>query len=315
MKGFNSLYFRNMLDFFFEFIPQITLLLVLFGWMDALIIGKWTMEKNINTVYDSDTSTEFNQVHLSPAIITTMIDIFLAFGNNKNADGTPKYNYVFPTAQQTVSVIFLVIAFLCVPLMLAVKPMILKRQLEHHDHHHHENDVQIKVEQVPYGSNVEKTYEEKQLILKNTERFEQIEEIIRKEGASDAPHSFGDIFIHQLIETIEFVLGSISNTASYLRLWALSLAHSQLAAVFLEQILKMAFVAEGTSSCILLFFLFFMFFSFTFGVLMCMDTLECFLHTLRLHWVEFQNKFFKGTGYRFTPFSFETVLAQEMKRK
>jgi V-type H+-transporting ATPase subunit a len=118
-----------------------------------------------------------------------------------------------------------------------------------------------------------------------------------------------------LIETIEFVLGSISNTASYLRLWALSLAHSQLAAVFLEQILKMAFEAKGVSSCFLLFFLFFMFFSFTFGVLMCMDTLECFLHTLRLHWVEFQNKFFKGTGYRFTPFSFETVLAQEMKRK
>ena len=124
-------------------------------------------------------------------------------------------------------------------------------------------------------------------------------------GKIEGHHAFGEMFVHQMIETIEYSLGTLSNTASYLRLWALSLAHGQLAKVFFDFTVG-AQLAAGSPSA--LFFSYYLFFGTSFAVLMCMDLMEVFLHTLRLHWVEFQNKFFKGEGYAFKAFSFERVF-------
>lgn len=62
------------------------------------------------------------------------------------------------------------------------------------------------------------------------------------------------------------------------------------------------FLTSGSVAGIILSFT--VFASVTFMVLMCMDSLECILHAVRLHWVEFQNKFYKADGYAFETFNF-----------
>lgn len=119
---------------------------------------------------------------------------------------------------------------------------------------------------------------------------------------------FSEVFVHQLIHTIEFVLGAVSNTASYLRLWALSLAHSELSSVFYDKVLLLSWgydniVILGVGVTIFLFA--------TIGVFLSMETLSAFLHALRLHWVEFQNKFYEGDGYKFAPFAFSSIIEEE----
>jgi V-type H+-transporting ATPase subunit a len=62
-----------------------------------------------------------------------------------------------------------------------------------------------------------------------------------------------------------------------------------LAAVFLEKAVQ-GFIVSGSIIGVITVFKskmvigFWIFGALTFGVLMCMDVMECFLHALRLHW-------------------------------
>ncbi|KAG8371380.1 hypothetical protein BUALT_Bualt13G0081800 [Buddleja alternifolia] len=182
-------------------------------------------------------------------------------------------------ALKFLQVVLLLLAFVAVPWMLFPKPFILKRL--------HTERFQGRT----YG------------ILGTSEMYND-----EQSDSARQPHNeefnFSEVFVHQMIHSIEFVLGAVSNTASYLRLWALSLAHSELSTVFYEKVLLLAW---GYDNVIIRLVGLAVFTFATAFILLMMESLSAFLHALRLHWVEFQNKFYHGDGYKFRPFSFAAL--------
>ncbi|AIN98627.1 vacuolar proton translocating ATPase subunit A, putative [Leishmania panamensis] len=177
------------------------------------------------------------------------------------------------SGQAALQVLLLLVALACVPCMLCVIPYVEKKE---HDHKMQERATHPPAE---------------------------------GEGEEEDNFEFSEVIIHQIIHTIEYVLGCVSNTASYLRLWALSLAHSQLSEVFWSfAFLLTVEYDNGNGICIFVGFAVWM--AATIGVLLGMESLSAFLHALRLHWVEFNNKFYAADGHAFEPFDLAESLSK-----
>jgi len=293
LKLLNAYHFDNHVDIWCEFLPQLIFLWAIFGYLCFLIVYKWNVDWMLQDDYNAANgiTDPVGPDHLGTAGAPVLLNqlIFMFMFNNA---GQPLYAY-----QSTVQTILVLVALAAVPWMMIPKPLILwyrhknkKSNFNRVDHH--------------------------------AEEDESVQEDDSKKPGSTAHHEeefeTSEVVIHQVLETIEFVLGSISHTASYLRLWALSLAHSELATVFWDKIFFQTIDIGAASATpnvavtgILAFVGFSGWFGATLGVLLFMETLSAFLHALRLHWVEFQSKFYKGDGYPFLPFSYKRILQGE----
>lgn len=114
LKGLNSLHFNRKLDFFHEFIPQLILLLCLFGFMDLLIIQKWLTDWEAT-----------GDISKTPSIINAMIMMFL-----KGGQSDPSKEYEVIANQTSVMRFMLFWAVITPPWMLFTKPLLMKKEWE-----------------------------------------------------------------------------------------------------------------------------------------------------------------------------------------
>jgi V-type H+-transporting ATPase subunit a len=68
LKGLNMIHFRNCIGLIFEFFPQLIFVCILFGYMDILIIIKWTTDWS-------------DQIEKAPSILSQLMNIFLKLGS------------------------------------------------------------------------------------------------------------------------------------------------------------------------------------------------------------------------------------------
>ncbi|XP_037946314.1 V-type proton ATPase 116 kDa subunit a1-like [Teleopsis dalmanni] len=287
MSVVNFVYFKRLSSIILEFVPQILFLCLLFGYMVFMMFFKWVR-------YSAAAPIQADTPGCAPSVLIMFINMML-FKPSPKVAGCDTNMF---EGQPDVEKLFVLVALICIPWMLLGKPLYIKFTRKNKVHAKHNGEL---------TANIELSDGETPLPTLSAESHESSGG--GAHGHDDEPMS--EIFIHQAIHTIEYVLSTISHTASYLRLWALSLAHAQLSEVLWNMVLSLGLKMHGFPGAVALFFIFGAWVLFTLAIMVMMEGLSAFLHTLRLHWVEFMSKFYEGLGYSFQPFSFKTILDSE----
>ncbi|KAJ1677900.1 H(+)-transporting V0 sector ATPase subunit a, partial [Spiromyces aspiralis] len=275
----NARHFKKPVNIWHVFVPQIIFLWSIFGYLSFTILYKWSVDW-----YAKDANG--NSIRNSPPSLLNMLIYMFLNPGHVNPD-----EQLF-AGQAFVQTVLLLLALVCVPWMLLAKPLILR--------HEHQGIPQQGYEQIT-------------TTRISTDSFDSdgLAGITETEEMHHDDFDFGEVMMNSVIHTIEFCLNAISNTASYLRLWALSLAHAQLSEVLWQMVLEVTLNVKGALAPFAIFFGFAMWFSLSVMILLVMEGLSAFLHALRLHWVEFNSKFYEGSGTKFEPFSFHSVIHGE----
>ncbi|EAT86249.2 hypothetical protein SNOG_06418 [Parastagonospora nodorum SN15] len=290
----NARYFKTKIDIWGNFVPGMIFFQSIFGYLAFTIVYKWSIDWPARG-------------ESPPSLLNMLIFMFLQPGTLE-----PGSSPLYP-GQATLQVILLLLALVCVPILLFLKPFYLR-----YEHNKARGLGYRGIGETSRVSALDDDDEEDGRALNGgRDSFGNDDDGIAMitqdigHGEEHEEFEFSEVMIHQVIHTIEFCLNCVSHTASYLRLWALSLAHQRLSIVLWDMTMKNAFSFTGVKGAILMVPIFYFWFACTVAVLCVMEGTSAMLHSLRLHWVEAMSKHFIGDGVPFMPFSFKVLLEEE----